>query len=597
MTTSSLLRSVRLMDGSRLIGAAMLVGLVGCTDGDDRWRPPAPPPVPLPAASTVSAPLAIQTAHVPVADVASAIKAGLDHAHEAALGALTSAERKELRALYQAASYAPLWIDAAGRPSPTARHALTLLGGAAADGLDPFDYRSASLDVLESTLATSAQPSLVSRLASFDLGVSAGTLRFLRDLHLGRVDPRAIGFRMTAPADTHDFAALLHAAVIDGRLLETAVDLTPPLSLYRDLRSRLAHYRSLAADPTLASGQPSAAVVRPGEWYAGLRALQQRLVALGDLPADLLPPPESAPYEGALVEGVKRFQVRHGLEPDGILGKNTQAALWVPLAGRVRQIELALERLRWLPHLSGGRLVLVNIPMFRLWAWDSSPASGAPSFGMNVIVGRALNTRTPVFVEEMRHLIFRPSWNVPPGILRRDILPAIGRDPDYLRVREMDILWGAGGDAQPVAPTAENLALLRRGLLRVRQRPGPNNAMGLVKFIFPNDENVYMHDTPAQELFSRTRRDFSNGCVRLEQPLALAEWALNDQSEWTRDRIMAAMHGRQSRRVNLTQPIQVILFYVTAAVMPEDGTVRFAEDIYGHDTKLDAALGRRPLVP
>jgi murein L,D-transpeptidase YcbB/YkuD len=587
--TTSLLRIARRMDARRFVGAGMLVGLLGCTDGDDRSRQPAPP-VPLPAASAVSAPIEIETVHVPVAEVASAIKAGLDQGHEAAFGALTSAERTQLRALYEAADYAPLWIDAAGHPSASARHTLTLLRGAAADGLEPADYRSAPLDVLVSTLATSAQPPPVSHLASFDLGVSAGTLRFLRHLHLGRVDPRSIGFRMTAPADSHDFAALLHSAVIDGRILETAEDLTPPLSLYRDLRGRLARYRSLAADPTLASGQPSAAAVRPGEWYADLGALHQRLVAFGDLPADTPLPPDSAPYEGALVEGVKRFQVRHGLEPDGILGKDSQAALYVPVARRVRQIELALERLRWLPHPSAGRLVLVNIPMFRLWAWDSSPASGAPSLGMDVIVGRALNTRTPVFVEDMRYLIFKPSWNVPPGILRREILPALARDPDYLRRREMDILWGAGGDTSPVAPTAENLALLRRGLLRVRQRPGPNNAMGLVKFIFPNDENVYMHDTPAQELFSRTRRDFSNGCVRLEKPLALAEWALNDQTEWTRDRIQGAVNGRQSRRVNLTQPIQVILFYVTAAVMPEDGTIRFAEDIYGHDVKLDAAL-------
>lgn len=538
----------------------------------------------------------IETVQVPIADVASAIKAGLDYGRDAGWGSLTSSESKEVRALYEATSYAPLWIDAAGRPSTSARQALTLLGGAAADGLDSSDYRSAPLEALAATLEAGRQPPLVSDLASFDVSVSVGMLRFLRHVHLGRVDPRSIGFRMTAPADTHDFAALLHSAVIDGRIMEAAADLTPPLSLYRDLRAMLARYRLLAADATLEPGRPATAAVRPGEWYADLRVLHQRLIAFGDLPPDTLPLPDSAPYEGALVEGVKRFQVRHGLERDGVLGKDTQAALYFPVAERVRQIELALERLRWLPHLSEDRLVLVNIPMFHLWVWDSGP-SGAPSFGMDVIVGRALNTRTPVFVEEMRYLIFRPSWNVPSGILRRDVLPAIARDPDYLRRREMDLLWGAGDDALTVAPTAENLALLRRGLLRVRQRPGPNNAMGLVKFIFPNDETVYMHDTPAQELFSRSRRDFSNGCVRLEKPVALAEWALRDQPEWTRDRILAAMNGRQSRRVNLTQPIQVILFYVTAAVMPEDGTIRFAEDIYGHDAKLDATLRRRYSAP
>ena len=181
--------------------------------------------------------------------------------------------------------------------------------------------------------------------------------------------------------------------------------------------------------------------------------------------------------------------------------------------------------------------------MFRLWAWDSIPPDGAPTFDMGVIVGRALNTQTPVFVEEMRSVIFRPYWNIPSSILRHEILPAIERDSDYLRRQNMEIVSGAGDDARPVPATVDNLVQLRAGGLRVRQRPGPNNALGLVKFVFPNDENVYMHGTPAPQLFSRYRRDFSHGCVRLEDPVALAEWVLNDQPEWTRDRILTAMQG------------------------------------------------------
>lgn len=552
----------------------MLVGMLGCIDPGEPSRPPVPSAPPL------------------VEDVAVAIRAGLDHGHDPALGVLTEIDRRELQALYEATSYAPIWIDATGRPNASARDALTLWGQAGADGLDPAEYRTATIEGLASTVEAGAPPARASHLASFDLGVSVGTLRLFRHLHVGRVDPRAIGFRMTTPAHTHDFAALLHAAVVDGRMLDAAADLTPTLSLYRELRGRLARYRTLAADPTLATIAPSAAVVRPGDPAADLRAVHRRLVAFGDLPDDTPPPPDGAPYDGALVAAIRRFQVRHGLDADGIIGPQTQAALSTPVADRVRQIEMALERLRWLPHPHEDRLVLVNIPMFRLWAWDVREAVGAPALAMDVIVGRALNTRTPVFDEELRYLIFRPYWNVPPGILRREVLPALARDPDYLHQQEMEILWGAGGDARPVEPTAENLALLRRGLFRVRQRPGPNNAMGLVKFIFPNDANVYMHDTPAQELFSRSRRDFSSGCVRLEQPVALAEWVLEDQPEWTRDRIVAAMEGPHPQRVDLRQPIQVILFYITAAVMPEDGTLRFAADIYGHDARLDAALAR-----
>jgi murein L,D-transpeptidase YcbB/YkuD len=262
-----------------------------------------------------------------------------------------------------------------------------------------------------------------------------------------------------------------------------------------------------------------------------------------------------------------------------VLGKATQAALHVSLAWRVRQIEFALERLRWLPDLGDQRMVALNIPMFRLSAWDSAP-TGEPSVGMRAIVGRALSTQTPIFVEEMHYVIFRPYWNVPRSILRNEILPILPRDPGYLRRNDMEIVRGQRDDAQSVAATAENLALLAQGALRLRQRPGPQNALGLIKFVFPNDADVYMHGTPAQELFSRARRDFSHGCVRVEDPVALAEWVLKDQPAWNRDAILAAMSGPVSRRVDLTRPIQVILFYITALVMPEDGAIHFADDIY-----------------
>jgi murein L,D-transpeptidase YcbB/YkuD len=487
-----------------------------------------------------------------------------------------------------------LWVDAAGSPTREAREALALLRSAANEGLNPADYRSAFLDRVEAALQAPQRPS-TEDVVAFDTALTDGMVRYLRHLHSGRVDPRTAGFRISVPVDEHDFAAILRTAVAGHRLPETVAEFTPPLAVYRGLRGMLARYRSLAADQALAPVPTFVATVRPGDSYAGLGVLHHRLVALGDLPADVPAPSEPLVYDGVLVDGVKHFQIRHGLEPDGVLGKSTQAALRVPLAARVRQIELALERLRWLPHLGHERFVAVNIPMFRLWAWDSIPPDGAPSFDMGVIVGRALNTQTPVFVEEMRSVIFRPYWNIPSSILRHEILPAVERDPEYLRRQNMEIVSGSGDDARPVPATAENLARLRQGQLRVRQRPGPNNALGLVKFVFPNDENVYMHGTPAMQLFSRFRRDFSHGCVRVEDPLALAEWVLKDQPEWSRDRILAAMQGSGPLRLDLRQPIQVILFYITAVVMPDDGTLRFAEDIYGHDGKLEKALASRSL--
>ena len=508
-----------------------------------------------------------------------------------ALGLLTRSEQVELTLLYERAGYGPLWIDNVGRPGHQAQVAMTLLSRAAGEGLDPADYHEGPLHRLMAALERES-PQRPRNVASFDVVLSSGMLRYLHDVHSGRVDPRTISLRLNVPDDPHDFAAYLRSAVVDRRLIEAVSQMRPPLAQYEALRGMLTRYRVLAAGPTLEAMPPIAAAVHPGGRYAGLGVLQRRLVALGDLPADTLAPAESATYEGTLVEGVKRFQVRHGLESDGILGKRTLEVLSVPLSRRIRQIELALERLRWLPHLGDQRLIAINIPMFRLWAWDSIPPSGMPLFGMDVIVGRALNTQTPVFVEQLQEVVFRPYWNVPRSIARHEILPIIERDSDYLRRQDMEIVRGPGDDAGAVAGTAENIALLRQGALRVRQRPGSRNALGLVKFVFPNDENVYMHGTPAQALFSRSRRDFSHGCVRVEDPAALAAWVLADRPEWTRDRIDATMTGSQSVRAKLVRPIQVILFYTTAAVMPEDGTIRFAEDIYLHDARLDRALAR-----
>jgi murein L,D-transpeptidase YcbB/YkuD len=319
--------------------------------------------------------------------------------------------------------------------------------------------------------------------------------------------------------------------------------------------------------------------------------LHQRLVAFGDLPQQTLPP-GSTVYQGELVAAVKQFQLRHGLEPDGVIGRATLAALRVPLDWRVRQIELSLERLRWLPDLSESRLIAINIPMFRLWSWDPTLPFGAPVFETNVIVGRALDTETPVFVEELRHVILRPYWNVPRSILRHEIIPHLDRNPDYLRQQQMELVSGPGDDARTVPVTRETIALLKDGRLRVRQRPGPRNALGLVKFVFPNDENIYMHGTPAQDLFSRSRRDFSHGCIRVEDPVALAEWVMSEEPGWNRDRILTAMSAGPSCRITLTRPIQVVLFYLTA-VVTADGSIHFAEDIYGHDHRLARALGRQ----
>lgn len=495
----------------------------------------------------------------------------------------TSEEDRALRMLYQDGGL--LWLAASGVPRPIAREALALLLDCGAEGLNPDDYAATVLDSLATGFERGGRDPAIA--ARFDLGVSLATLRYLRHLHSGRIDPRQAGFRFDPPADPHDFGSILATALAAGGIRDVALDLAPQIPQYRRLREALARYRGLAA---LDSGDSLRVrlPLRPGDSVVGLASLADRLRAAGDLTVGEA---DTSVYGGALEAAVRRFQARHGLEADGVVGRETAAELNVPIAWRVRQLVLAQERLRWVPDLSAGPFVLVNIPMFELLAFDSVGA-GTPALRTGVIVGRALGTQTPVLLESMRYLIFQPYWNVPASILRNEILPALRRNPDYLRRNDMEIVQGPGDDALPLAQTPENLARLESGQLRLRQRPGPRNALGRIKFIFPNDANVYLHDTPAQELFSRARRDFSHGCVRVEDPPGLAAFVLRGLPEWTPETIREAMtRGPQSRRVNLPRSIPVVLFYTTAAV-EADGTVRFAPDIYGHDRVLDRALAR-----
>jgi murein L,D-transpeptidase YcbB/YkuD len=526
------------------------------------------------------------------AEAADARAPAIRAAVEAARDADPVSDRQALSALYGALGYAPLWLDADGRPTREADDAVTLLTAAALEGLEPGDYAAAGLAERLANLRSGSTADEAVQ-ATADVGLSRSVLRYLRELHTGRVDARAFGLRIAVRREEPDYAVELRKAVAAHRLPAVAASLVPPLVMYRELRSALATYRSLAVDgwlPTVPA--PATGSVRVGERYTGLAPLWRLLVALGDLPPGAPEPPPGSSYDGALVEGVRRFQERHGLTGDGVLDRQTLDALGVSPARRARQIELSLERLRWLPRpVAGRRLIGVNIPMFRLWAVDS-PEKAVPTRTMAVIVGRALHTQTPMLVEQMESVIFRPYWNVPASILKSEVLPALRRDSTYADREDMEIVSGETDAATVVTMSADALDRLARGELRIRQRPGPRNALGLVKFVFPNAADVYMHGTPTPELFGRARRDFSHGCIRVEDPIGLAEWVLQDQG-WTRERIVETMEGTSTQEVALREPIQVVLYYLGALVVPGDGRVFFADDIYGLDPALERALAAR----
>jgi murein L,D-transpeptidase YcbB/YkuD len=498
-------------------------------------------------------------------------------------------ELTRLRRLYETSGYTPLWVSMSGDLRKSGKEAIERLRNADSEGLRPADYFAGSLDSLARRISDQESPDPAG-VARLDAGLSHAVLEFLRHIHLGRVTPRSVGYSIDALKEQHDFVALLEAAIRDGSFEEIVRELEPPLTQYRLTRTALGEYRKRETDSLLEQPIRIPVPLKPGDTTASLAALARRLIATGDLAGEAGAPLR---YQGALVDAVRRFQARHGLAPDSVLGKETLDELNVPASWRVHQLELSLERLRWLRDLDNAPFLLVNIPMFELTAWTSPSASGPPEFRTGVIVGKALNTETPVFVEEMQYVIFQPYWNIPPSITRNETIPAIERDGDYLRKNGMEIVRGQGDDADPVDPSGGTLEKLARGELRIRQRPGPLNALGPVKFVFPNNQNIYLHGTPAEQLFDRTRRDFSHGCVRVEDPAGLAEWVLAGNPEWTRDRIVEAMNDRSrtSQRVNLPRPLTVVLYYTTASV-EADGTVRFARDIYKHDPELDRALHR-----
>ena len=428
-------------------------------------------------------------------------------------------------------------------------------------------------------------------LARFEAALSIDLLRHLSDLHVGRLNPRNVTFGIDAEPHVVELVTRLPAAAETGRVRELIEEMDPDYEMYRRLLRALAEYRELAAD---ASWRPPRfeKTLHPGDASDAVPDLARVLTRLRDLPEAAASP--DTRYTGALVEAVRRFQTRHGLDPDGVIGPQTSRALTVPPSARVRQIELSLERFRWIPDLLGARFVIVNVPAFELLVRESLGEPGEPALSMRVVVGKAGRTPTPVFIAQMRTVVFRPYWNVPRSITVNEMLPKIRRDLGYLARQHLEIVAGEGPGVLP--PTLDSVEALAAGRARLRQQPGPDNALGRVKFLLPNRYSVYLHDTPFPGIFQRSRRDFSHGCIRLEDPLGLVSWVLRDRPEWTPDAIAAAIAGTGETRVPLRDRIFVIVFYTTVIVRSDD-TVWFFDDLYGHDASLARALAAGEPVP
>ncbi len=457
-----------------------------------------------------------------------------------------------------------------------------MLDSAAVNGLDGKNYDAELLRQKQATALTLA-PEAHQEAALYDTALSLALLRFLHDVHYGRVNPQAINFKLKLRDKKRmDLPALIKASLTQSTVSTVVAQVEPKLQQYQLLKTALASYRQLAGKSTPLTLNTKKSI-RPNDTLPQRQELQKFLIDSGDLLDNTSTQSSNAStrYSGELVEAVKKFQQRHGINPDGIIGKSTQNAFKEPLYFRALQIELAMERLRWLPELKSGRSIIVNIPAFQLWAFDDINVFNPDLSTMRVVVGKAPENQTPILMGEMSFIDFMPYWNVPYNIVKNEILPKLAKNPAYLAQENMEVV-GKGSNLNQGM-----MEKLKQGTIRIRQRPGTKNALGKVKFIFPNKEDVYLHDTPSRTLFKKSRRDLSHGCVRVANPQGLAEFALKNQ--WSKETIQKALNTPKNQRVFLKKPIPVLFFYSTA-FFDQSQKLVFYPDIYGHDKVLREAL-------
>ena len=494
--------------------------------------------------------------------------------------------RDAVTKFYEAGGYSLAWVQG-GKPTAQALAITQVLRDADQKGLNADDYGGPRW---VERIATLGNSTLDADRARFDAALTVSVMRYARAVHTGRVNPKEFTFELDVESRRLPLAEFVRTKLMtsdDPAAVLQAVE--PTFPGYHRLLAALPAYMEMASKDDNEKLQVPTKPLAPGQSYASTARLAKLLKLTRDLPADADVSANSGIYTGALVDAVKHYQSRHGEEANGRLDAKTVNELNMPLSFRVRQIQLTLERWRWLSHSFSQPPVVVNLPEFRLRTLDET---GKVELVKNVIVGKAYGHKSPVFEKEMRYVVFRPYWEVAPGIERNEIIPHIAKDRDYLGKERMEVVTANGTVVTDGHVSDQVLADLKAGKLHVRQKPGPKNSLGLVKLIFPNDDDVYLHGTDEPELFSDTVRDFSHGCIRVQQPADLAAWALRNNPDWNLERVKATMNGTEENvQVNLVTTIPVLIVYGTAAVN-EAGEVFFFDDIYGYDADLEKALAK-----
>ena len=493
-----------------------------------------------------------------------------------------------LPSFYERRLYRPAWSDERG-PTRLAGDLIDALRRADLEGLRSADYHLAGIETVLAAVRADAKrgPALApDRWAELDLLLTDAFLVYGAHLLAGRVNPETLRPEWVSNRRTADIAVVLEAALASGNIAGTLASLDPPEVGYRRLREALAHYREVSATGGWAVIPDGS--LRLGERSSSVAALRERLRLEDDLgPVETQ---DAELFDEPVEQAVKKFQGRHGLTADGVVSAPTRAELNVPVQRRVEQLELNLERWRWLPKDLGRRHIIVNIAAFELEVVEDE----AVVMSMRVVVGRPFD-RTPVLSDTMRYLVLNPYWHVPSNIATTELLPKLKRDPSYLARYKLRVFPSSRLDAQEVDPatvdwptiTAANFPFL------LRQDPGPRNSLGRIKFMFLNKYHVYLHDTPARPLFEETQRDFSHGCIRIQHPIELAVYLLRDDPRWNRDAVLTALDDAEDRSVPLPEPMPIHLLYWTAWA-DGDGTIQFRRDIHDRDAPLFAALRAPP---
>ena len=473
---------------------------------------------------------------------------------------------------YSRREFTPAWTD-----DDQIDEFVDLIGKADEEGLDPGDYLHAELSSLVD--AHRQNPDDADLQGKLDILLTESLSRYSNHLVFGKVDPAQLdeNWNWSQRPDGRDPVTLVQQAIDADSIaafIENFLDRGP---IYRRLREMLAEYRDLKdaggwplveAGPTLKSGMENERIL----------LIRKRLAVTADLPQS--EDNRSQVFDAALEQGVRNFQDRHNLDADGVIGAQTLAAMNITVDERIDQIRVNFERFRWVARDMEDELVITNIAAFQtvlvrdreiVWSGRSQ-------------VGRFYR-QTPVFTAKIKYLQFNPTWTVPPGILTNDILPAVQKDVGYLARKEMDLI---DRDGNKVDPASVDWSKYRAGRLppyQFVQRPGPTNALGRVKFIFPNSHFVFLHDTPSKVLFERTERTFSSGCIRVEDPFVLAELMLNSPAKWNSESIQGLLDGEKPRTVFLDEPLTVMLLYGTVGVTDME-YVRFYNDIYQRDARV-----------